>query len=281
MLLRPDEDVNQIYLYCLAEAAERYEISLHGFVAMSNHQHVVFRDNLGNFPEFIGHLDRMLAKAMNARLKRSENFWATGQANVVYLVEAHDRFAKLLYLLANPVADHLVDRVSDWPGACSFSLNLSGRTRTIERPRSFFRASGKMPRQVVLRLERLEGFEELSDEAWSEMLLSAVEAKEKRARDERAGSGTSVFGRKAVLRVSPTETPKNSAPRGRLHPHLACKNKERRQHELRALVEFRFERCSALACMQSGELEVLFPFGTYRIWGFFRTHSPPALKIAA
>jgi hypothetical protein len=120
-LLRPDPDVVEIYLYCLGEAATRYGVTLHGFIAMSNHQHIVLRDNVGNFPEFLAHLNKMIAKAMNARLGRWENFWATEQANAVYLVEAADRFDKLVYVLANPVTHHVVDRVTDWPGASSWS----------------------------------------------------------------------------------------------------------------------------------------------------------------
>ena len=164
LLLRPDPQVAQIYLYCLGEAARRYDITLHGFIALSNHQHLLVRDNRGNFPEFLAHLNKLIAKAMNARLGRWENFWATEQPNAVYLVEPADRFAKLVYLLANPVADDLVDRISDWPGACSLALNLSGRSMTMKRPRGFFRANGKMPDEVTLRIERPDGFEDLSNE---------------------------------------------------------------------------------------------------------------------
>ena len=125
-LLRPDPMTEQIYLYCLGEAAQRYEITLHGFIAMSNHQHLLVRDNHANFPAFLAHLHKMLSKAMNALRRRWENFWATEQPNAVYLVEPADRFAKLVYLLANPFADHLVDRISDWPGACSLGMQPVG-----------------------------------------------------------------------------------------------------------------------------------------------------------
>src|SRR5207244_8768355 len=99
----------------------------------------------------------------NARLGRWENFWATEQPNAVFLVEDDDRFAKLVYLLANPVADDLVDRVVDWPGACSLAQTLSGRELRVKRPRGFFREDGPMPDHVVLRAERMEGFASLSD----------------------------------------------------------------------------------------------------------------------
>src|ERR1700730_6303517 len=86
-LLRPSAEVEHIYLYCLGEAAARYRVTVYAWIAMSNHQHLIVRDNEGNLPEFIGHLNKMLAKALNARLGRWENFWAAEQPSAVHLVE--------------------------------------------------------------------------------------------------------------------------------------------------------------------------------------------------
>jgi len=280
LLLRPDALVEQIYLYCLAEAAQRYGITLHGYVAMSNHQHLVVRDNHGNFPEFLAHLNKMIAKAMNAYRGRWENFWATEQPNAVHLVEADDRFAKLVYLLANPVADHLVERVNDWPGACSLGLSLSGRAKTVKRPRCFFSEKGKMPAEVTLRIERPEGFESLTDAEWTAKLEDAVHREEQRAREERVERGMRVLGRKAVLRAEPTDSPKTVEPRGRLRPSIACRNRARRIHELQALVAFRVARTAALLRHRAGVRDVAFPYGTYRVRGFFLlapAPDPPAL----
>jgi hypothetical protein len=275
LLLRPDDEVDQIYLYCLGEAAERYKVTLNAFIAMSNHQHIMLRDNRGNFPEFLCHLNKMIAKAMNARLGRWEKFWAAEQASAVYLVEPADRFAKLIYLLANPVASHLVDRVTDWPGVSSLALNLSGRSMTVPRPREFFSQKGVMPEEVTIRVERPDGFGDLSESEWSTTLLAALQKEEARARTERLEKGHRVLGRKAVLRALPTDTPETVAPRRRLRPHLACLNKVRREIELSALKTFRFEREEALTRTLAGEIGVLFPLGTYRIRGFFRTERAP------
>jgi hypothetical protein len=278
LLLRPHPHVEQIYLYCLAEAALRYDITLHGFIAMSNHQHIVIRDNHANFPKFLAHLDKMIAKAMNAHLGRWENFWATEQPNAVYLVEPADRLAKLVYLLANPAADHLVDRLSDWPGASSLSLSLSGRTMTVKRPRVFFSPNGKMPAEVTLRIERPDGFENFSDAEWIEKLHEALRVEEERAREERRVSGRGVLGRKAILRAEPTDKPRTEEPRRGLRPHVACRNALRRARELSALTAFRIERCAAVTRTLAGERDVVFPFGTYRIPGFFRTAQPPPVS---
>ena len=71
-----------------------------------------------------------------------------------------------------------------------------------------------MPDEVTLRAEKLDGFEHLSDEAWSTMIAEAVRQAEDLARAERIDSGRRILlGRKAVLRAHPTDTPSTSEPR--------------------------------------------------------------------
>jgi REP element-mobilizing transposase RayT len=276
-LLRPEPMVEQIYLYCLGDAAERYDITLHGFVAMSNHQHLVVRDNHGNFPEFLAHFHKMVAKAVNALRGRWENLWATEQPSAVHLVEAGDRFDKLVYLLANPVADHLVDRLSDWPGASSYGMT----TRTVRRPRVFFRENGNMPDAVTLRIERPEGFEDLSEDEWVAKLGDALRRAEESARDERRASGRGVLGRKAILRAEPTDSPQTTEPRRGLRPQIACLNRERRIAALRALLDFRAERRAALLRFLDGERDVVFPHGTYRVRILILAAPPPVVALSA
>ena len=68
--------------------------------------------------------------------------------------------------------------------------------------------------------------------------------------------------------------------RRELRPSVACKEKARRIAELAALVEFRAQRYVALLRHLAGELGVLFPDGTYRVRGFFRTALSPPLAQA-
>lgn len=262
-LLRPDARVDQIYRYCLAEAVMRYGITLHAFVAMSNHQHLIVRDNQGNFPAFLGHLNKMLAKALNAYWGRWENFWASEQPNAVHLVEAQDRFDKLVYVLANPVADHLVERASDWPGPCSLQQHLSGASKVVKRPPGFFRDEGPMPEEVTLQIERPDGFAHLTAAEWISKIENAVRVEEERARAARSEKKIRVLGRKAVLRAAHTDGPTTVAPRRGLRPHVACSELERRVRELQALRGFRAAHRAALESWRSGDRNVEFPFGTY------------------
>lgn len=233
-----------------------------------NHQHLLVRDNRGVFPEFLAHLHQMIAKSLNVHWQRHENFWAPGQPSAVYLVESGDRFDKLVYLLANPVTDHLVEHVADWPGASSFSLHLSGREKTVKRPTRFFRQNGPMPEQVTLRLERPDGFEELSEAAWRDKISTAVRAAEEKARARRTLDRTRVLGRKAVLRAKPTDRPDTVAPRGGLRPLLACHRRERRDTELRAVLGFREAYRAARKRWCAGFRDAIFPPGTSRMRRF-------------
>lgn len=263
-LLRPDPRVDQIYRYCLAEAVARYRMTLHAFLAMSNHQHLIVRDNEGNFPAFLAHLNKMIAKALNAHWGRWENLWATEQPNAVHLVDAEARFDKLVYLLANPVADFLVERVSDWPGASSLRQHLSGRTEVVKRPAGYFRDEGPMPELVTLRLERLDGFEHLSAEEWSAKIAHAVRVEEENARAERIRKKVRVLGRKAVLRAAHTDRPRTVEPRRALRPSVACRDADRRVRALQALLAFRVAHRAAIRRRMAGDAAVEFPLGTYR-----------------
>lgn len=232
---------------------------------MSNHQHLLVRDNNGNLPAFLAHLHKMQAKALNAKWGRWENLWATEQPNAVYLVEAADRLDKLVYLLVNPVAADLVEHVVDWPGACALGEILSGRERIVRRPRGYFREDGPMPDVVTLRAERPQGFEHLTDAEWADSVLAAVRAAESSARAARLAAKRGVLGRKRVLRGEHTEKPRSRARRRQLRPHLACKDPGRRAKELESLCAFRCAYAAALREWLDGELTTVFPPGTYRM----------------
>ncbi|HVH42337.1 MAG TPA: hypothetical protein VM925_08330 [Labilithrix sp.] len=139
----------------------------------------------------------------------------------------------------------------------------------------FFRCNGRTPNEVTLRLERPDGFEELSEVAWVAKLRDALRLEEESAREERKASGRGVLGRKAVLRAEPTDSPKTVEPRRQLRPHLACHDKTRRLRELAALVAFRARRWTALVRHLVGEPDVMFPHGTYRIRGRFLSGPDP------
>jgi len=85
-LLRPSKKINNILLYCLAVAAERYGMHVHAFFFASNHWHGIASDPHGNRPEFCRWFHEFTSKAINAHLGRRENLWSNEQTSVVDLV---------------------------------------------------------------------------------------------------------------------------------------------------------------------------------------------------
>jgi hypothetical protein len=68
------------------------------------------RSHSGAFaPRFIG-------LASYVRLPDILGFWASEQTCVVRLVDREAVMDKLVYTASNPVQDHLVERVHNWPG---------------------------------------------------------------------------------------------------------------------------------------------------------------------
>ncbi len=60
-LMRPDPETNNNFLYCLAEAAARYEIDVLLPSALSNHHHTIFYDRHGRIIEFVEHFRTLRA----------------------------------------------------------------------------------------------------------------------------------------------------------------------------------------------------------------------------
>jgi hypothetical protein len=174
-------------------------------------------------------------------------------------------FDAVVYVLANPLAADLVDRYSDWPG-CSAVDYLGGKKTTHPRPKFYFREDGVMPVKATLsavlpgRITKRE-----SRAAWTTRLRKALAEREKTIRAARVAQKRRLAGRKNVLRLVHTDSPKTTAPRRGLRPALACREPERRAAELVALREFRARYKTARLRWAAGDRRAEFPSGTYRL----------------
>jgi hypothetical protein len=144
LLLRPDEEVNQIVLFSLGVALTRHSVELHAFLAESNHTHTNATDDAAELSDFFRDFHSLVARALNARFGRGENLWAPGSFDNV---EIHDQATleeQLLYLWTNPVKDGLVERPEDWPGVFFLPEDF-GREITVRRPESAFFGGRRPP----------------------------------------------------------------------------------------------------------------------------------------
>lgn len=262
-LMRPDEQTNESFEYCLAVAAEKCGIELLFTVAMSNHHHTGIFDPAGRYPEFLEYFHKLFAKCQNALRGRWENFWSSEQTSVVRLESDDDVVDKLAYAATNPVKDHLVERAVDWPGVSSFRANCSDEAKVIRRPKHFFRDDGPMPDHVHLRFHRPRGFAHLSVQEWAGLLRQRVRAVESRAAAERRATGRRCLGALGVSAQRWQARPTPGEPRRTVNPRVAAKNVWRRVEALRRNRRFLNAYRAARALLAAGYSYAFFPEGTY------------------
>ena len=193
-LLRPDPTVTRTFNYCLAYAAAAHGILVHGFMVLSNHFHLCVTDPDARLPAFMQRLDGLLARALNAFRGRWECFFAPGSYSDVDLVSDEDELAKLVYLLANPVAAGLVSHSRRWIGASSRNWCF-GEARTFQRPSgSFFNPDGCMPKTVRLALTASPGLRRLAGREADRVLTDRVVKRETEIRASFRANGREFKG---------------------------------------------------------------------------------------
>jgi len=264
-LLRPDAATNNAFTYCLIEAAQRYAIDVILPCAMSNHYHAVIFDRSGRYPEFIEHFHKMFARSQNALRDRWENLWSSEQACVVRLVGREDVVNKLVYTAANPVQDHLVDRVYHWPGVNGLGALLAGRPLRATRPLHFFRPDGSMPEAVEMQLAIPPELGPAADVLAE--LRDRVQAVEAARAAERQRTGGRVCGRRAVLAQSWRSQPTTHEPRRKLRPRVAAQSKWARIEAVLRNRAFVAAYTTARVAWRDG-IPALFPPGTYWLGRF-------------
>jgi REP element-mobilizing transposase RayT len=258
-LLKPSRAVNEVFLYVLALAAERYQIRIHAYCVLSNHAHLVVSDPRAQLPAFLQFLDGIVAKALNAFHGRCENFWAPDTYSAVKLAETGDILNKVAYVLANPVAAGLVPHGREWPGLWS-APELIGTAIEVRRPDFFFSRKGTLPEKVTLRISRPPGFP--STEAFRRDLTASLDHREQRAARKHRGR---FLGVARVLAQDPMSRPRAAEPRRGLNPRIAAYDKWKRVELLQRLVAFLRAYDKAWIAMRAGRLGVVFPYGTYHL----------------
>jgi putative transposase len=257
-LLKPSKTTNEVFLYLLAVAADRFDIQVHGYCVLSNHFHLVVTDPDARLPAFHQFLDALVARALNASLGRWEAFWAPSSYSAVALVSPRDVLDKVAYVLANPVAAGLVRSGRAWPGLWSAPEQIGAEAFEVRRPKHFFDPKGCLPEHVTLQLTLPPGFASADD--FRKHLVAVLAAREVEAVREAGGR---FLGIAKVLSQKPTSRPAPGEPRRGLRPRVAARDKWKRIEALRRLVEFLRAYRSAWSARCAGEPNVLFPCGTY------------------
>jgi REP element-mobilizing transposase RayT len=263
-LLRPSKKTNQIFLYCLALAAQKTGVLIHAFCVMSNHHHLVVTDPDGRLPEFTAHLHKLVAKCINATLGKFENLWSSEQPSQVTLLEDEEVFKKMIYVVCNSVISFLVDSCYQWPGLCSTPKVMRKGKIVAKRPDVFFSEKGSMPENITLEITRPAIYEHLNTSQFIDMFSEAIREKERELRAQAKRSKKRFMGKRKVLKQNPFDRPATTAPWRNLKPQVAG-NKWRRMEALGRIKDWLQAYREAWRKWKAGARDVVFPPGTYAL----------------
>jgi putative transposase len=220
--LKPTRQTNQIFLYCLAIAAEKTGVQLHCATVMSNHWHAIVTDPQMRVAEFYGWVHEYVAKAVNCSLGRWENLWSTDKTSVIPLESAEDVLDKTAYTLCNPVSAHLIARAENWKGVW---LYRQSHSQTVPRPSVYFQSDGNMPEFAELKIHQPPSHGNMSTHAYERLVADEIAHREQTIACEMRETGKSFMGMDAVLRQAHSDNPRSFAPKRKLNPRFSAINK--------------------------------------------------------
>jgi putative transposase len=262
-LLLPKPYVKQVFEYCLAHAAKRYNVLIHAYEVLSDHFHLALTDPDGCLPQFMQLLDSLVARALNAHWGRWESFFAPGSYRAVRLWTPEDLLSQIAYILTNAVAAGLVDRTRRWTGAHSYGWAF-GETRTFERPSGdFFDGASSLPEEVSLKLTRPPCLKDLTYKQLDERVRRLVIERETEIRAKFRTEGRSFLGMDRVLRFKPEDRAKSRERRRGINPRVAAKDKQVRVDAIEHWSAFVSAYREAWLAWRGGNHSVVFPAGTW------------------
>jgi len=156
----------------------------------------------------------------------------------------------------------LVSHGDKWPGVRLFR---KGNYKAV-KPNFFFRKEkngGVLPDKLdlVLTPPPIGEPEQLCDD----VVKVATSAKEKEIRDQAKAEGRKFLGAGAVKAQSIYASPKTPAPKSRISPRVACRDKDKRIEVLRRLAKFAAAYKEKRDEFLQGVADVVFPAGTYQL----------------
>ena len=259
-LLRPDDALNNAFLYCLALAAKKHGVAVHALCAMSNHYHLIITDTEGVLPDFMTWLNRQLAMCVKRLRRWDEVVWEPNVAySAVELGGPSEVLDKAAYVLLNPVSAALVRSVKRWPGALSSLETLSGGTMEAKRPPVWFKDNA--PEEVSLPLSVPPCFSDRA--AYLQALDALLTSRLSQARAELLRQGRGYLGRSRLRKTMVTERPASKKERFGRSPTFSALTRATWRAAVQRLRAFRLAYRVAYQAWRTGKQSVEFPAGTW------------------
>ncbi|MEM9188022.1 MAG: hypothetical protein AAGF12_02505 [Myxococcota bacterium] len=287
-LFTPDKrgEMADIFWYSLAYALDKCPgITLFAACLMSTHPHYNIGDSNAEAPKLYEAFHRALALATKAFRGWPEEVFnrASTAAHEVLTPEAMVR--ALAYTIANPVAAFAVRKASDWPGATIRPEDIGTLELQVQRPRHYFRGP-QFKDEYTIRFQMppclLERYGSL--EAAQKAIAEAVQQLEAKAHAEAKAHHYFFKGPHRVLTMKHTKQASSYEVFGSLNPQFAAGGVvEAAKRAVAKIRAFRLRYAAAWKAYKEGDLDAVFPFGTWcmRVRYHCAVEPPPSTQVAA
>ncbi|MBU1536960.1 hypothetical protein KKF84_16675 [Myxococcota bacterium] len=218
-----------------------------------------------NINRFNQDFNALLAKCMNAKLKRKGTFWEPGDVGDTRLITPQDIIEKAIYSLANPVSAGIVKRAHQDCSRISRIGDIGAPGDALKRPHFYFRTNSQMQKDATLRLCVPNAFSD-SPIDYRQNLWERLFARENEIAVERGHRG--FMGKKNAMKISAFDRPREDLVSHTLNPRIACCDPKLMRKEKKALRAFRRAYREARAAWLQGDRSVLFPPGTWAMMFF-------------
>lgn len=276
--MRPGTEARELILGIVGRGMTLYpEVSIYGFVFLSNHTHLLISSIDGaKMASFIGYIKMNIAREIGRLHGWTGSLWRKGYKPIP-IVDEGAQVERLRYLLSHGVKEGLVARPEDWPGASSLPWFLGGSLfgKWIDRSRR-----RKQPRDSQTPQQASEVIE-------YPVLITALPVWKSLTKDQIAKHvtalidlivethhGRPILGVKKVLNLDPHESPRKPPSR----PAPLCHATSRRARDIFHAAHKTFIiafRTAAIAVKNGVELvRAGFPPGSFARAGRFMPVPP-------
>jgi len=134
------------YLACLGDACERYHVSIHAYVLMTNHVHILMTPkNHEGISKVMQSVGRRYVQYINKNYKRCGTLWEGRHKASPVAAESY-LLACYRYIELNPVAAAMVQHPDEYPWS-SYCHNAHGKTNALLTPHALYEGLGKTAEQ--------------------------------------------------------------------------------------------------------------------------------------
>jgi putative transposase len=148
-----DDDCRH-YLKWLGQAAEKYGASVHAYVLMTNHAHLLATGaEAGALGRMMQSLGRRYVRYVNARYQRTGTLWE-GRFRSSLIESDQYLLTCYRYIELNPVRSNIVARPGEYRWS-SFNCNAGGKIDDLVNPHETYLSLGKTEAARLLAYRRL------------------------------------------------------------------------------------------------------------------------------